>query len=176
MLKKIAIVLAAVILVPIATILLIALSKPNTFYVERSARIQAPPEKIFQLINDLQRFTTWSPFEIKDMERAFSGPESGKGAAYDWESEEAGKGRLEITESSPPDKVVMSLSFVRPFETQNEVEFTLKPEGERTVVTWSMHGPMVLASKVLSVFVDIDEMIGNDYERGLQSLKKLAET
>lgn len=176
MLKKIAIALAAVILVPIATILLIAMSKPNTFYVERSARIQATPEKIFPMINNLQRFTTWSPFEIKDMQRTFSGPESGEGATYDWEGEEAGKGRLEITESSPPDKVVMSLSFVRPFETRNEVEFTLKPEDDATLVTWSMRGPMVLASKVVSVFIDINEMIGNDYERGLQNLKKLSET
>lgn len=179
MFRTIALIVAALIFIPLAIVLAIAATKPDVFRVERVTLIKAPPEQIFPLINDLQRgFTSWSPYEKKDpdMQRSFSGPENGKGAVYEWDGDDhAGKGRLEITDASAPSKVTMKLDFVRPFEAHNIVEFELEPQGEATNVTWGMHGPMPFVSKVMSVFFDMDKMIGNDFEAGLANLKVRAE-
>lgn len=178
MLKRIAIAVAAIILIPIAVILIIAATRPGTFQIERAERIEAVPEQIFPLISDLRKFSSWSPYETKDpnMQRVFSGPESGKGAAYEWDGDEnIGKGRLQIADASAPSKVTMNLEIIRPLECQNIVEFRIEPQGETTNVTWAMHGPMPFISKVMSVFVDMDEMVGSDFEVGLANLKKIAE-
>lgn len=178
MLKRIAIVIAVIIFIPIATVLVIAATKPDTFRVERAARINAVPEQVFPLISDLRKFSSWSPYETKDpdMQRTFTGAESGQGAAYEWNGDEnIGQGRLEIMDASPPSEIMMDLEFVRPFEVQNIVEFKIEPQGDASHVTWAMHGPMPFVSKVMSVFVDMDQLIGSDFETGLANLKALAE-
>jgi uncharacterized protein YndB with AHSA1/START domain len=146
--------------------------------VQRTAYIKAPPETIFPLINDLNRWTTWSPWEKKDpaMKRTFSAVTSGPGAAYAWDgNKEVGAGRLEITESSPPSKVTMKLDFIKPFEAQDFAEFAVKPEGNGSSVAWTLRGPSPYLAKLMGLFFNIDSMVGKDFEEGLATLKALAE-
>ena len=172
--KKIAI----TVVVLIVALLGYAATRPDSFRVERSTSINAPPEKIFPLINDLNSWGAWSPFEKKDpaMKRIMSGAPNGKGAVYAWEgNKEIGKGRMEITESTPPSRVTMKLDFVEPFEAHNVVDFTLAPQGTATNVTWAIHGPSPFLSKLIGIFCNMDRMIGKDFEAGLASLKSAAE-
>jgi uncharacterized protein YndB with AHSA1/START domain len=170
--------IAIVIVVLLGALLLYAATQPDAFRIQRAASIKAPPEKIFPLINDFQRWDAWSPFEKKDpaMKRTFSGPASGKGSVYAFEGDsQVGAGRLEITDTSAPSKVALTLDMVKPFEGHNIIEFTLEPRGESTNVTWAMHGAMPYISKVISVFCNMDRMIGKEFETGLANLKTLAE-
>ncbi|HUK55896.1 MAG TPA: SRPBCC family protein [Nitrospiria bacterium] len=174
MIKIIAI--AAVVL--IAALLIYAATRPDTFRVRRSASIKAPPERIFALINDFHRWGAWSPWEKMDpaMQRIHSGASDGKGAVYEWEgNNKVGKGRMEITESSPPSQVTIKLDFIKPFEGHNVAEFTLEPEGDTTKVTWAMHGPLPYMAKVIHVFFNMDRIVGKDFETGLANLKTIAE-
>jgi carbon monoxide dehydrogenase subunit G len=174
MLKKILI--AVVVL--IAAVLVYAATRPDTFRVERSAGIKAPPEKVFALVNDFKRWDAWSPWEKKDpaMRRAFGDATSGKGAAYSWEgNKDVGQGRMEITESVPSSKVSIKLEFVKPFEARNTVDFTLQPKGDTTQVTWAIYGPSPYISKLIGIFWNMDSMIGKDFEAGLADLKAVAE-
>lgn len=170
--------IALVIVVIVAGILIFAATKPDTFAVQRSTSIKAPPDKIFPLINDFKRWDAWSPWEKKDpaMKRTYGPATSGKGAHYAWEgNSDVGQGSMDITASVPSSKVALKLDFVKPFEGHNVVEFTLVPKGEMTDVTWSMSGPAPFMSKVMQVFVNMDSMIGKDFEAGLASLKAAAE-
>jgi hypothetical protein len=170
--------IAIVVVVLVAGVLAIAATKPDTFRVERSVSIQAPPEKIFPLIDDFHNWGAWSPWENRDpaMKRTHSGAARGKGAAYAWEGNNAvGSGRMTIAESSPPSKVTIDLDFLKPFEAHNVADFTLTPEGGATTVTWAMHGPSPFFSKVMQVFLSMDSMVGKDFEAGLANLKAAAE-
>ena len=177
MIKTIVIVVVLLV-VAVGAVLAYAATKPATLRVQRTATIKAPPEKIFTLINDLRGWGAWSPYEKKDpaMKRAFRGQESGKGAVYEWDGDKnVGKGRMEITDVSAPSKIVIKLDFLRPFEAHNTASFTMEPKGESTDVTWAMDGPNLFIGKVMSVFIDMDKMIGKDFEEGLGNLKRLAE-
>jgi hypothetical protein len=164
--------------VVVAAILAIAATKSGTFRVERSKSIQAPPERIFDLINDFHRWGLWSPWEKLDpaMKRTFAGAESGKGAVYEWAgNSKAGQGRMEITGSVPSSKVIIKLDFLKPFEAHNTAEFTLEARGSSTNVTWATFGPRIFMAKVMSVFVSMDSLIGKDFEAGLANMKAIAE-
>ncbi|WP_029581745.1 SRPBCC family protein [Bradyrhizobium sp. URHD0069] len=177
MLEIIAII-AVVLAIAIAMILILAAIKPNTFSVRRATMVKAPPEKIFAVINDFHQWGTWSPYEHKDpaMKRTYSGAESGKGAIYAWEgNKNVGSGRMEVLDASAPSKIVIKLDFFTPFEGHNTAEFTMLPQGDATNVTWLMHGPAPLMSKVMQVFINLDNMIGKDFETGLANLKRLTE-
>lgn len=169
---------AAIVVVAVAGILIYAATRPDTFRVQRSTTIKAPPEKIFALINDLHAWGTWSPYEKKDpaMKRSFGGAPNGKGAVYEWDGDKnVGKGRMEIIEAVPPSKVVIKLDFIKPFEGHNTAEFTLEPKGDGATVTWAMYGPSPLMMKVMGLFMNMDNMIGNDFAAGLANLKAAAE-
>jgi uncharacterized protein YndB with AHSA1/START domain len=162
----------------VAVVLAFAATRPDSFSVRRAASIQAPPEKIFPLISDFSRWSAWSPYERKDpaMKRSFSGPAAGKGAVYAWEGNgDVGQGRMEIADAVAPSRVTLKLDFVKPFEAHNKVDFTLEPKGGATEVTWAMDGPMPFISKVITLFVDMDRMVGGDFEAGLANLKAIAE-
>jgi uncharacterized protein YndB with AHSA1/START domain len=161
----------------VAFVLVYAATRPDTFRVERTVRIDAPPERIYPLIDDLHRFNMWNPYEQKDPETKgqYGAATVGKGATYAWQSDKVGVGQMEIVETAPSSKVMMKLDFVKPFEAHNIVEFTLKPEGSATAVTWAMHGPAPYLSKLIQVFVSMDKMVGKDFEDGLGNLKTLAE-
>jgi hypothetical protein len=174
MLKTIAIVVAVL----IAGVLVFAATKPDTFRVQRAASIKAPPEKVFALINDFKRWDAWSPWEKKDpaMKRTWGAVTSGKGAKYAWEgNSDVGQGSMEIAESVAPSKVTLKLDFVKPFEAHNIVQFTLEPKGDVTNVTWAMQGPTPYFAKIIHVFIDMDSMVGKDFEAGLASMKTAAE-
>jgi polyketide cyclase/dehydrase/lipid transport protein len=177
MLEIIAII-AVVLAIAIAVVLVLAATKPVVFRVQRAATLKAPAEKIFPLINDFHQWGTWSPYEHKDpaMKRTFSGAESGKGAVYAWEGDKnAGTGRMEILDTSVPSKIVIKLDFFKPFEGHNTAEFTMLPQGDATNVTWLMHGPAPFMHRLMQVFMNLDNLIGKDFEVGLANLKTLTE-
>lgn len=162
----------------VAAVLVAASTRPDVFRVERSARMQAPPEAIHPLIEDFHRWGPWSPYEKRDpaMKRSYGGSPRGAGATYAWEGNaDIGKGRMAIVESRAPSKVALTLDFEEPFEAHNLVEFTLEPDGGATRVTWAMHGPSSFLSKLVGLFLDMDAMVGRDFEAGLASLKALVE-
>jgi hypothetical protein len=170
-------IIAIVVVVIIAGVLILAATKPDTFRVQRSASIKAPPDRIFAFINDFSRWGTWSPWEKKDpaMKRTFGAKTMGKGAAYAWEGKEVGQGSMEIVDSPAPSKVAIKLDFVRPFEAHNMVDFTLEPKGDSTQVTWAMAGDTPFFGKIIHVFINMDNMVGKDFDAGLASLKVEAE-
>jgi len=171
-------IVGAVLLVAVAAILIYASTRPDSFRVERSAAMNAPPEKIFPYIEGLKRWTEWSPYEGRDpaMKRAYSGADSGKGAVYEWDgNDNVGKGRMEIVDSRPPNKVVIKLDFLKPFEGHNTAELTVEPKGGQTIVTWAMYGPSTFMTKLIGTFMDMDDMIGRDFAAGLAKLKTVVE-
>jgi len=174
MLKK----LVILILVLIAGILGYAATKPGQMHVERSTVINAPAAKIFALINDFHQWPQWSPWEKLDpqMKKTLSGPTSGPGSIYEWEgNSDVGKGRMEITGSSEPSNVTIKLDFLEPYEAHNVTTFALLPSGDQTSVRWVMDGPSPYMMKVMSVFMNMDKMIGDDFDKGLANLKVAVE-
>lgn len=172
-------ILLLIVIIAIVGVLALATVQPDAFRVERSALIKAPPEKVYGLIEDLHRWSAWSPWEKKDpaMQRSFTGAERGAGAKYAWNgNKEVGQGSMLITEATPSSRVAIDLDFVKPFEGHNKVEFTLTPDGDSTTVNWAMSGPMPFISKVICLFVNMDRMIGKDFEAGLASMKAAAES
>ena len=167
-----------VLVIIVAAILVLALMKPDSFRVERSATIKAPPEKIYPLLVDFRKWPAWSPWEKKDpaMKRTHGGAASGVGAKYAWEgNKDVGSGSMEIVEATAPSKLVVKLDFIKPFEGHNIAEFTLAPAAGGTRVNWAMYGPSPFMSKVMQVFMNFDRMIGRDFEEGLAHLKSAAE-
>jgi hypothetical protein len=167
-----------VIAILVVGVLVFAATRPNTFRVQRSASIKAPPEKIFPFINDFHSWPLWSPWEKIDpaLKRTYSGEPSGKGARYAWEgNSKVGSGSMEITESSPPGKILIKLDFIKPFEGHNVTDFTLVPNGDMTEVTWLMHGPVPYIGKIMHMFFSMERMVGGQFETGLANLKAAAE-
>jgi uncharacterized protein YndB with AHSA1/START domain len=164
--------------IPIVLVLIFAATKPNTLRVQRSLSIAAPPEKIFALIDDFHNWSRWAPQDREDptMTRTYSGPESGIGAASEWQSTgSAGSGRMSIPESERPSRIVVQTDFVKPFAAHNVNEFILEPAGTHTRITWTMQGSNLYAMKVMGVFVNMDRMMGKHFEAGLNNLKSAAE-
>jgi hypothetical protein len=177
MLKKFAIA-GGLLLAIVAVILALAAMQPDQFSVKRSITIKAPPEKIIPLVSDFHQWAIWSPWEKLDpgMQRTFSGAPSGKGAIYNWKgNSDVGAGRMEITDVKVPTTVMIKLDFLDPFESHNQTEFDFASAGDTTTVTWNMTGPMPMMSKVMSVFMSMDSMIGKDFEKGLANMKAAAE-
>lgn len=166
-------------LILIATVIVaLALMRPDTFEVKRTIVIQAPPAKISGYLNDFHQWTVWSPWERLDpgMRRTFSGPPRGQGAVYAWSgNDDVGEGRMEIVDDGAPSRIVIQLDFVKPFASHNQTVFELTPQGGGTLVTWTMSGPTPFISKLVGLFVSMDDMIGGDFDKGLRQLKTAAE-
>ncbi len=161
----------------IAIILIYAATKPDTFHVERSINIKAQPEKIFPFINDFHQWALWTPYD-KDpaMKKTYGGRAGGKGATYAWEgNSNVGQGDISIADTTSPNKVVLDLHMIKPFEARNVVVFTIDAAGDSTKVTWGMDGTNNMVSKVMGLFFSMDNMIGKDFEVGLSKLKTTAE-
>ena len=159
-------------------VLLLASMKPATFRLERSATINAHPERVFPLINEFQKWQLWSPFEKLDpqLKRTYSGPTFGVGTVYEWEgNRNAGQGRMEIKESVTGRKVKIDLQFLKPFQCTNTAEFTITPVANGSEVTWAMYGKNLFVMKVASVFCDMHKVLAKDFDRGLASMKSVAE-
>ena len=171
-----------VVLVALAAVLGFAAARPDILAVKRAIRVDAEPVRIFDLINDFHKWSSWSPYEKIDptMTRKLSGAASGRGAVYEWAGKgKAGAGRMEIVDTTPPTKIKIKLDFIKPFEGHNTAEFTLNRSSDAkdaaTEVVWSMYGPSPYIAKLMGLFLNMDKMIGKDFEVGLANLKALAE-
>lgn len=165
-------------IVALGAFLIYAATRPDSFRVQRSATIKAPPEKIFPLINDLRSMQTWSAWEKMDpgMKRAYSGAASGAGAAYAWAgNNQIGEGRMEIIDSSPPSRITLRMDFFKPFAAVNTLEFTLQPDGDGTRVTEAFFGPSPFLSKVMGILCNMEKMVGGKFDESLAELKAIAE-
>lgn len=176
MLRAFLIAIGVVVVAAGGLVLYASATQPDSFRVQRSALINAPQDKVHGILTDLRRGAEWSPFEKgKTMKKTFSGPPSGPGAALEWEGDsESGAGKLTIAEATPS-KITLNLDMIKPMAASNVVEYDLASRGDATNVTWSMHGPMNIVSKVMCTFVNIDKMLGTEFENGLRDLKTLAE-
>lgn len=157
----------------IVLFLIVVALRPSDFRVSRSAIIDAPPSVVFPHINDLHQWEAWSPWEKLDpgMKRTFGGMPQGVGATYTWNgNNKVGEGTNTIVESRPNELVGMKLEFRRPFAGTNAVQFTLTPQGEQTVVTWTMTGKFNFMCKAVGMFMDMDKMCGSQFETGLRQL------
>jgi uncharacterized protein YndB with AHSA1/START domain len=161
----------------VVVLLAVASTRPDVFQIQRSITINAPPDKVFPHINDFRKWDSWSPWEKMDpnLQRTHSGEPSGKGAVYAWEgNSNVGSGRMEILESQPPSRILIKLDFLKPFEAHNQAEFKMDGSGPTNVI-WTMTGPQAFPMKVMGVFMSMDSMVGKDFEKGLGSLKAVAE-
>jgi hypothetical protein len=174
MFKKILIGLVVV----LAVLAGVVATRPDSFSVERSATIQAAPEFAFAQVNDFHHWGEWSPWDKMDpsMKRMFDGPSEGTGSKYGWVgTSKVGEGKMTIEESKPNELVRIKLEFIKPFESSSTTTFTFAPAGEGTLVKWKMEGHNNFMSKAFSMFMDMDKMVGGDFERGLASMKTVAE-
>jgi len=165
-------------IVLIAALLAYAATRPDTFRLQRSTVINAPPEQIFPYVNDFKNWLAWSPYEKIDpnLRRTYGGAAQGHGAVYEWDgNNQAGQGRMEIIRSCPPSQVVIKLDFVKPFEAHNTAEFSLAGTGSTTTVTWAMYGPQPYMAKLMNVFGMTERMVGPQFETGLADLKRVME-
>lgn len=170
--------IALVLLAALGLFLVFAATRPDTFRVERSRVISAPPDRVYGLIHDLRQFNTWNPYERKDpaAKGQYSATTTGPGARYAWQGDKVGTGSMEIVDAAAPSRVAMKLDFVAPFEAHNEVEFTLQPEASgATRVTWAMYGPVPYLAKIAHLVFNMDRMVGQDFEDGLANLQAVAQ-
>ncbi|HJT23931.1 MAG TPA: SRPBCC family protein [bacterium] len=175
MLKKILIALAVI----IAGVLIAAAFQPDTFGVKRSIVINAKPEKIFPLIDNFHNWGAWDPWAKLDpnMKVTYDGAAKGKGAQYAWDGNgQVGSGRMEIVNETDNKDVVIALNFIKPMGAQDTAEFTLEPQGNDTTVTWAMEGHVPFIGKIFHLFMNMDKMVGGQFEKGLNDLKAAAET
>lgn len=174
MLKKILIGVAAVLVL----FVIVVATRPADFRIERSTTIAAPPAVVFEQVNDFHAWAAWSPWEKLDpgMKRSYGGPPSGAGATYDWQgNDDVGEGRMTIEKSAPPSTVGVKLEFIKPFAATNTTTFTFAEQGPGTKVTWAMEGTNGFFAKAFGLFMDMDKLVGADFERGLASMKAVAE-
>src|SRR5437660_8487692 len=153
--------------------------QPSEFSVVRSATISAPAPAVFAQVNDFHKWEAWNPWGKLDpiMKQAYEGALAGTGAIYTWSgNNEVGEGRMTITESRPSDLIRIKLEFLKPFAATNTAEFTFKPEGNQTAVTWSMFGKNNFMAKAIHLFMNMDKMVGGQFEQGLAAMKSVAET
>jgi len=168
--------LIALVLIVVAFLGFVA-TRPSEFTVERKTTIAASPDVVFSIVNDFHRYGEWNPWGDKDpaMKVTMGGAASGTGASYAWVgNDKAGEGKMTIT-SSTPQKIGISLEFIKPFPSTNELEYSMTPNGANTDFSWKMHGPANFLLKAMTTFKSMDAMIGPDFEKGLASLKKVAE-
>ena len=169
--------LAAIAAIVVVFLVVVAM-QPSDFKVERSATMRAPAPAAFAQVNDFQKWQAWSPWEKVDpaLKRQYEGPQAGTGAVYAWQgNKDVGEGRMTITERKPAELVRIKLEFFKPFAATNQADFTFKPAGDGTTVTWTMTGQNNFLSKAICMFVDMDKMVGGMFEQGLTQMKTVVE-
>lgn len=162
----------------IAVVLVVAAFQPASFTVSRSTLVSAPPSAIFPEVNDFHRWAGWSPYEKLDpgMQRTFEGG-PGLGATYGWSgNSQAGAGQMTITESRPGELIGIKLEFIKPMAGVAQATFSFRPESGQTRVTWAMTGTNNYIGKIFCLFVNMDKMVGGQFEQGLAELRRVAET
>jgi hypothetical protein len=162
----------------LAVFVAVVATRPSEFRIQRSLVMSAPPEVVFGLIDDFHAWGDWSPWEKPDpaMKKTFSGAESGVGATYAWSgNDRVGVGEMTITESRPPKSVDLALKFEEPWEAQNTTRFTIASQNQGVDVTWAMEGQNDFAGKAMGLVMDMDALLGADFEKGLLAMKQVAE-
>ena len=170
--------IVVVIVVVLAAIAVFIAMRPAGFKVERSTKIQAAADPIFRLVNDFHEWPAWSPWEKMDptMQRTYEGANSGTNAGYSWAgNNKVGSGRMTIKDSVPPERVGIKLEFFRPMRATSDTTFTFVQQPDGTEVTWKMDGHNGFVAKAFHLFMDMDKLVGKDFERGLDNLKGVAE-
>lgn len=181
MIKKLLLIvlsLFAIAILALGLLVAVASTKADEFQISRSATIAAPAPVVFDQVNTLKKWQAWSPWIKRDpgTKVTYTGPESGTGASYSWVGDkETSEGKLTITDSRPSEKMECKLEFTKPFEATNTASFILVPENGTTKVTWIMAGKNNIVGKVMCMFMDMDKMVGGDFEEGLSSIKAIAE-
>jgi hypothetical protein len=153
--------------------------RPSQFRIIRTATFGAPPSAAFAQVNDFHKWAAWSPWERKDpsMKRTYEGPTVGKGAVYRWVgNKEVGEGGMTIIDSRADELIRIRLDFLKPFAATNTAEFSFEPQGDQTLVTWSMAGRHNFMGKAVCMFMDMEKMVGGDFEAGLAAMKTIAES
>ena len=159
--------------------LIVVAVQPSQFSISRSATVAAPPATVFAHVNDFHKWEAWSPWAKMDpnAKNTFSGPDAGVGAAFTWSgNKKVGAGHMTITESRPSELIHINLEFERPMKATNLSEFTFKPDGRKTVVTWTMSGKNCFMGKLFGLVMNCDKMIGGQFEKGLAQMKAVSET
>lgn len=170
-------ILIAVALIVVVLVVVVAM-QPSDFRIARTVTVGTPAAAVFAQVNDFHKWEAWSPYAILDpaMTKTYEGAPAGTGASYAWSgNNQVGEGRTTITESRPNDLIRINLEFVRPFAAVNTVEFTFTPEGNQTAVTWSMTGRNGFMAKAVGLVMNMDKMVGGQFEQGLAQLKSVAE-
>jgi hypothetical protein len=165
--------------VVIALFLLVASFQPETFAISRSIMVSAAPQACFDQVNNFHNWEAWSPWAKLDpaMKTDYGGPASGEGASYSWDGAgKVGAGRMAITKSRPSQLIDIQLDFLRPMKTTNLTEFTFTPQGQETQVTWTMSGHKNLVAKAFDMIMNMDKLVGPDFEKGLAGIKSIAES
>ena len=172
------IILIAIAVIVVVFLVVVAL-QPSEFRVARSTTISGPAPAVFAQVNDFHKWEAWNPWGKIDpaMKQTYEGAPAGIGAIYTWVgNNEVGEGRMTLTESRPSDLIRIKLEFMKPFAATNTAEFTFKPEGNQTAVTWSMSGKNNFMAKAIHLFMNMDKMIGGQFEKGLAQMKSVVET
>jgi hypothetical protein len=162
----------------VGLLVLIVALRPSEFRVARTANVSAPPSAVFQQVNDFHNWEAWNPWGKIDpaMKKTYEGAPAGVGAVYTWVGNgQVGEGRMTITESRPSDFIRIKLEFFKPFRGTNTAEFTFEPEGDQTAVTWAMTGKLAFVPKIFHLFMNMDKMIGSQFEKGLADMKAVVE-
>lgn len=179
MIKKAIFAAVAVIFIAVALFFMVVSSRPAEFKIERTLAIDTAPEEVFAQVNDFHNWEAWSPWAKLDpaMKTSYGGPPAGVGSTYSWSgNDEVGEGMMTLTESRPHDHIAIVIEFRRPFATKNICDFSFKSEGGKTAVTWSMTGNNNFAAKAFGLFVNMDKLVGGDFEKGLSQLKQVVES
>jgi hypothetical protein len=162
----------------VAIFCVVVAMQPAHFRVERSATMNAPPPVVFNQVNDFHKWDTWSPWAKLDpnMKTNFEGAPAGNGAVYSWTgNSDVGEGRMTITDSKPAELIKIKLDFIKPFAASSDTVFSFKPQGNQTAVTWTMDGDNNFIGKAFCLFMNMDKMVGGDFEKGLAQMKTTAE-
>jgi len=162
----------------IGVLLVVVALQPPVMTVTRSATFAAPPAEVFAQVNDFHNWEAWSPWAKLDpaAKNTFEGPSSGNGAMFSWDgNDQVGAGRMTISESRPDELIHIKLHFIRPFEGTDDVEFKFQPEGDQTRVTWTMTGQKNFICKAMGLVMDMDKMLGGEFEKGLANMQRVVE-
>jgi hypothetical protein len=178
MIKKILLLAVVVVVVGIAAFAVVVALQPSHYQVQRSATMNAPAAVVFNQVNDFHKWDAWSPWAKLDpnMKTTHEGPAAGTGAVYSWVgNSDVGEGKMTITDSKPADLVKIKLEFIKPFAATSDTVFTFRPQGNQTAVTWTMDGENNFIGKAFCMFMNMDKMVGGDFEKGLAQMKTVAE-
>jgi len=178
MIKKAILGILALILVVVVIFCVVVAMQPEDFKITRVASMNASPDKVFEQVNDFHKWDAWSPWAKLDpaMKTTYSGAASGTGSSYSWVgNDKVGEGRMTIADSHPSEHIKIDLEFIKPFAAKNVTDFAFKPDGDKTTVTWTMTGKNNFMAKAFNLVMNMDKLVGGDFEKGLGQLKTVVE-